>query len=365
MPCKILQGAGLGKSSLILPDVIAWVRFVRAPFTGATCIMANDPGTSNKPRHVAQWAARWWGLAGMIGMTVAVTYIMIDPLPKLQPTMNALIAIVCGWGVMLIFAPWRHMNTLSDKRKTIMQLTNRLRRVNDNRWNDRLKDIILDRDDELGTLSRAIHDTLARSIADRRESRMLHRTMDDTIRRETDRATVRLQRQATSDPLTGLGNRRELEQKLAEYFAPDRRRQRDAIVVMLIDIDLFKPVNDELGHEVGDECLLFLGELLSSTLRLEDSPVRYGGDEFIVLMPNLTISQARAVAERIRSLFAQMPWPHRQVSRPTLSVGLASAWCGDPNGGEELLRRADDALYRSKNSGRNTVMDYEDHRTVA
>ena len=103
----------------------------------------------------------------------------------------------------------------------------------------------------------------------------------------------------------------------------------------------------------------------TSTLRTEDCAIRHGGDEFAVLMPNQTVSEAKAVARRIQDLFGQMPWPHRAAARPTLSIGIASAWCGDPKGAVELLRRADTALYRAKSAGRDRVTAYEDQRTVA
>jgi len=314
---------------------------------------------------VAQWASQLWGVTGLIGLTVTATIALVNPLPDMRPGMTALIAVACGWAAMLMLAPWRYMARLSRDRRVVRQLTGRLRRINVGKHDERLKDLLLDRPDELGELSRAIHDTLVQAINHRRQSRMLQRTMDDVIRRETDRATLRLQRQAATDPLTGLGNRRELEEKLSELFGADRRRRYGTVVAMVLDMDHFKVINDTLGHETGDECLAFVGELLSSTLRTEDCAIRHGGDEFAILMPNQTVTEAKAVARRIQDLFGQMPWPHRAAARPTLSIGIASAWCGDPKGAVELLRRADAALYRAKSAGRDRVTAYEDHRTVA
>jgi len=314
---------------------------------------------------VAQWASQLWGVAGLIGLTVTATIALVNPLPDMRPATTALVAVACGWTAMLMLAPWRYMARLSRDRRVVRQLTARLRRMNVGKRDERLKDLLLDRPDELGELSRAIHDTLVQAINHRRQSRMLQRTMDDVIRRETDRATLRLQRQAATDPLTGLGNRRELEQNLAELFGANRRRHHGTVVAMVLDMDHFKVINDTLGHETGDQCLAFVGELLSSALRAEDCAIRHGGDEFAVLMPNQTVSEAKAVARRIQDLFCQMPWPHRAAERPTLSIGVASAWCGDPKGAAELLRRADTALYRSKSAGRDRVTTYEDQRTVA
>lgn len=327
--------------------------------------MPQRPGTSKPRRNLAQWASQLWGVSGLIGLTATATVALMNPLPDMRPAMTALLAVACGWAAMLMLAPWRYMACLGRDRRVLKQLTRRLKGINVGQRDERLKDLLLDRDDELGDLSRAIHDTLVQAINHRRESRMLQKTMDDAIRRETNRATVHLKRQATTDALTRLGNRRELGQRLQELFGPDRRRHHDTVVAMVLDMDRFKIVNDTLGHETGDDCLAFVGRLLSSTLRAEDCAIRHGGDEFVVLMPNQTVAEAKAVAQRIQELFGQMPWPHRTAARPTLSIGIASAWCGDPQGASELLRRADAALYHSKSTGRDCVTAYDDRRRVA
>lgn len=327
---------------------------VRADVVMARRMSKPSPNPESPPRVVERTAALW-GLAGLIGITLAVTIVMKNPFPQLAMPLCALIGIASGWIAMLLFAPWRRTFTLNDDRHVIARITRDLKNATGGRRDGSLKDLVLDRDDELGALTRVIHDTLARSIADRREARRLQRTMDDSIRRETDRATMRLTRQATTDPLTGLGNRRTMESELDRLFAPDRRKARTNVVAMVIDVDLFKIVNDTLGHDVGDQCLIFLGELLTSTLRRDDCAIRLGGDEFVVLMPNQSLEEARAVGERISSLFGQMPWSSADVSRPTLSMGLATASCADTGAREDLIRRADAALYRSKSAGRGTI----------
>ena len=126
---------------------------------------------------------------------------------------------------------------------------------------------------------------------------------------------------------------------------------------MLIDVDHFKKINDELGHEAGDECLVFLANLLQSSLRGGDHALRIGGDEFIVLMPGLESDQARAVAERLSVLFSQMPWSHPKPPPPTLSIGLATAGPGQLRDPNELIRRADAAMYAAKRQGRACISD--------
>jgi len=306
-----------------------------------------------------------WSFAGLAGMTVAVTVALKAPLPALPTAARALIALGCGGLVMLAFAPWRQMRGAVRRRAAISRLTADLERINSGDGDRAVSSFDGSGDEELGRLARALREALIQAQSDRREARLIHRNLEETVRRETGRATVHLRRQAHTDPLTGLGNRRQMEARLGEFFGPKRRRQHDTIVAMLIDIDRFKAINDTLGHEVGDQCLSFLGELLSSTVRREDCPIRLGGDEFAVIMPNQSVSKAQTLGTRICALFRQMPWAHEPMHRPTLSIGLASAWTGEPGGAEALLRRADRALYDAKHGGRDTVSVRSDHRSVA
>jgi diguanylate cyclase (GGDEF)-like protein len=188
--------------------------------------------------------------------------------------------------------------------------------------------------------------------------------MGHDIQRETRRATAHLEREAFTDPLTGLDNRRAMNQWLGEVLDP-RRRDRRTITAIAIDLDRFKPINDKLGHEAGDHCLRFLGQLLKSNLRDGACAIRLGGDEFVVLMPDQGNDVGRVVAERLKRLFAQMPWPHSNVPRPTFSVGVASIRGGQPDSAAELLRQADEALYSSKQSGRSMVTEYGERRGAA
>jgi diguanylate cyclase (GGDEF)-like protein len=319
------------------------------------------------PQNVAQAVMRIWALAGMIGACLAVCVAVARPFESLPTAGNALVAIALGWIAMLCFAPWRQLLVLNVQRTVIRNLTRRVRRIGDDTGGESLKRLILDRPDELGELSRAIHDALAKAHAARLETKRLQRTMDHEIRRETDRATHKLRREATTDPLTGLRNRRSLEARLAELFPsqPEKQRRRGSVVAMLLDMDRFKAINDTLGHDVGDECLAFLGRLLKSAVRQGDCAIRLGGDEFAVLMPFATLDEAQAVANRIATLFRQMPWRHEDVSRPTLSIGLSSVALGNLHGADTLMKQADRALYRSKDGGRDRVTIYGEMGDVA
>jgi diguanylate cyclase (GGDEF)-like protein len=295
-----------------------------------------------------------WVLAGLVGMTVSGAVVHGQPLGSLPAAGHIILGAACGWLLMLAVAPWRHMRRLEESRRMIRGIAAQLRELNVNRREAPISNIVLDRDDELGELSRVIHAALSQAIANRIEARMLHRTMHEQVRRETDRATHHLQRQASTDALTGLGNRRALEARLGELLASERAGALP-VCAMAIDVDLFKEINDALGHEAGDQCLVFLGQVLASSLRRDDLAVRLGGDEFVVVMPGRTASDARPVAERLAALFRQMPWPHGAVPRPTLSIGLASMLPGEEPEAQDLLRRADAALYHSKRTGRARI----------
>jgi diguanylate cyclase (GGDEF)-like protein len=119
--------------------------------------------------------------------------------------------------------------------------------------------------------------------------------------------------------------------------------------ILMFDIDNFKGINDTYGHIAGDMCIKRLALIAKSSIRDEDSIGRYGGDEFVVVLPSLTISQARLVAERFRKKVDETESPHFSVS-----IGIAS-YPQDASNVKELIAAADEGLYKSKRKGRNTV----------
>lgn len=163
----------------------------------------------------------------------------------------------------------------------------------------------------------------------------------------------RLRAQATSDPLTGCHNRRGFDEHLATEFSRARRYQRP-LAVVLLDIDHFKAVNDELGHEVGDNALRRIGEALCQAGRATDWVCRYGGEEFAVLCPETSKEEALLFAERLRVLIEGLPPTEEVPRRLTTSVGV-SALPSDADDPVELVRAADRALYEAKAAGRNQV----------
>ena len=293
-----------------------------------------------------------WIAAGLVGIITGVTLVMSDELRHLSTLGEASLAIGAGCLTMLAFAPWQQLNKQKALRTEIRKLAKNLRKMKEDRsWNN-VRSLLTDRTDELGDLSRAVHDALSDSAAAQINARLLKRTMDESIRRETHRATGQLRREASTDPLTGLGNRRALEQLLEKMFSPGNNKF-EQVAALLIDIDQFKNINDQLGHDAGDQCLIFLASVLQSSLRQGDHALRIGGDEFIVLMPGISVQIAGNIAQRISSLYSQMPWPHSKLKPPTLSIGVSCARPGELVDLSELIRRADNAMYASKRQDKN------------
>lgn len=157
-----------------------------------------------------------------------------------------------------------------------------------------------------------------------------------------------------TDALTGLPNRRYLEERLAEEI---KRWQRDGspLSFMMIDVDEFKSYNDKFSHPEGDKALKIVGHALKATLRGADVPARYGGEEFSILLPQTALSEAVTIAERVRERVERTVFPHRKV---TISIGIA-ACTQSISTVEKLIQSADQALYEAKSAGRNNVQIFK------
>ncbi|MCH7993534.1 MAG: GGDEF domain-containing protein [Planctomycetes bacterium] len=169
---------------------------------------------------------------------------------------------------------------------------------------------------------------------------------DYKLRRAEDNALV--------DPLTGLRNRRFLEQELEPLVVSQRTRGKDLCGVM-IDLDNFKRYNDSCGHQAGDELLRFVGELLTGTLRPQDHAIRVGGDEFLLLLPDVGPGEATKVVERMQRLFGQYTHLAGGAGRVSMSAGIATIRTNACVNGRELIAEADKALYHVKQNGKSAV----------
>jgi diguanylate cyclase (GGDEF)-like protein len=171
----------------------------------------------------------------------------------------------------------------------------------------------------------------------------------------TEEAQLKLRKESNTDQLTGLANRRSMDQILTAEWARADRYQRPLALVML-DVDFFKNYNDHYGHQAGDDRLKEVAKLLlQSGQRAGEVAVRYGGEEFLLILPDTDVAAARLLAEKTCSSVAKSEIPHQYslLGILTLSAGVAVVSNNNYKNIGELLRAADSALYQAKSSGRN------------
>jgi len=172
---------------------------------------------------------------------------------------------------------------------------------------------------------------------------------------ELRRLNRELQVRATTDGLTGLANRRQLETDL-QIMSTSRLGGASSSAFLMLDLDQFKRLNDELGHVAGDDALRTVSAELRRVVRQRDTSYRYGGEEFLVIMPNASLDDAARAAERIRIAIAGLKIrAGRSVGTLTISCGVAFSLCAREHW-EPVLAAADSALYRAKAAGRNRVV---------
>ena len=200
----------------------------------------------------------------------------------------------------------------------------------------------------------------------RRMVEELHSSVGELSRRidHLSSELARLEVMAWTDSLTGLANRRQLEQRLPQVFAEAARYERD-ISCLMIDLDGFKQVNDELGHGAGDELLRLAARVIVEETRASAICARFGGDEFVVVMPETSASMAGMVANRLMHAFedAARAWiaaveddGEACSARCSMSIGVGCLASSHPKDAAEMLSHADSALYAAKRSGKRAVM---------
>ena len=193
------------------------------------------------------------------------------------------------------------------------------------------------------------------------ESVLLSFAMADRInslRKEKEKLVTserRYQRLSYTDGLTGLYNKRFLMSKLISEMA-HARRMDGTLSVAMIDVDDFKKFNDIFGHQEGDKVLRALGQVIMTSIREQDVGCRYGGEEFTLILPRIDAEEALKVAERIRDEFGRIVFHPSNGPRASATVSIGVSQLNGDDRAEELLRRADQALYKAKESGKNKVM---------
>src|SRR5215831_9194983 len=208
------------------------------------------------------------------------------------------------------------------------------------------------RKDEVGTLMTSFNRMLE-TIEQQAGEINSFATRLDAAYKELESTNARLKETSFKDEVTGLYNRRffslRLEEELSRY-----RRFNHPVSVVLLDLDGFKAVNDDLGHAVGDDTLRDMAQILMKHSRGINVVSRYGGDEFAVLLVETSKGGARLYADRIRQVVATFPYSHGK--RVTASFGVASLPDDEAGTAEDLFRSADEALYTAKRAGKNQVM---------
>lgn len=190
------------------------------------------------------------------------------------------------------------------------------------------------------------------SFTERQRAAMLQREIETRMQAEEalQAANTELQRLATTDRLTGVWNRARLEEILiVEMMRAERYQQ--PLSLLIIDVDHFKVINDTFGHLAGDAVLIELTQRIRVQVRSVDALARWGGEEFVLLLPQCGVVDGLVVAEKLRAVVADQPFP--VVGRVTASFGLAQFQPGETL--DSWLHRADEALYAAKQGGRNRV----------
>ncbi len=216
----------------------------------------------------------------------------------------------------------------------------------------------LNRNDELGELAASFNSMADDIAATQHKLVRLNSELEDRVLLRTqalEDANRRLKDMAARDSLTGLYNRRHFSDLLSQIFAESSRYGSNLSCIM-IDLDNFKEVNDTLGHQAGDDLLRLTSAAILRSIREADIAIRYGGDEFIVLLPQTSPDEARHSAQRILDAFRtdidrDMP----AASIASLSIGLACRRNGEPRDGDGLVQLADEALYLAKAGGKNRI----------
>lgn len=207
------------------------------------------------------------------------------------------------------------------------------------------------RTDEIGRLALAFN-----RMADehQRTHERIVRLNADLEKRVAER-TEQLRELASREPLTGLYNRRYFNEMLEHRFSEAKRYESDISCIML-DLDDFKNVNDRFGHQTGDKLLILTAETITRQLRTADVAARFGGDEFIVLLPQTDSDRAHVLSERIAEQLVEQVREHLAGVRVTVSMGIASLPSANIKNAEALIRAADNALYEAKAAGKDRIV---------
>lgn len=206
--------------------------------------------------------------------------------------------------------------------------------------------------DEIGELARSFNQMAERVTESQLELLKLNAELEERVRQRTQE----LAELASRDPLTGLYNRRHFGEVITREFAA-AERYGDDLTCLMFDVDHFKTINDQFGHRTGDAILMALATAIAGELRGSDVAARFGGDEFILLLPQTAASSASNLAERVTQALEREVHRHYPGISPTLSIGVASLRTTRARSSEALIHEADLALYAAKEAGRGRMVE--------
>lgn len=257
-----------------------------------------------------------------------------------------------GLSVLAIALGWLAHLWIIQPFYSLIQVAQKLENLSCQDRSASIPQLSLSRTDEIGQISRVLHNVTTSALRDRLEAAQLRRTFDHRVATTTKKVTSGLRRIVMRDALTGLANRRFLDENL-EPLVHSILAAGDELMCVMVDIDNFKLVNDTQGHAVGDGLLIFLAGLFRAIIRDNDYVARLGGDEFVVLMPSCPPDRVSRFTDQLRSLLRQ----HVRTVLPEgpaidLSIGVASLERGGLANGCELLKAADTELYAAKRAGK-------------
>jgi diguanylate cyclase (GGDEF)-like protein len=203
--------------------------------------------------------------------------------------------------------------------------------------------------------NRRLQDELQSMLGELREK---NAQLEDSLKR--------VQELATTDHLTGLANRRQFGELLERLYSEAARYDFDLSCCMC-DLDHYKHINDTFGHQVGDQLLVTASEIIRESLRASDVAARYGGDEFVLLLPHTSLEQALSVAGRIRAELNERTRADAEMANlgVTMSIGVASLATDAPASADALVSMADRALYAAKEAGKDRIISFLKLHTTA
>lgn len=320
-------------------DILETPRVIADPRTGMDCVdviapvyaqAASTGNPHNKP------IVGYLRLATNVGPTKAKLTRVGDQLMRI--TLGVLILVIpCS--LVLMRQVVRPLNQLAHTARRIAEGTMDARAA-------------VRSENEIGQLATAFNLMTDRVMESRQELLKLNSELEARV----EARTRELEELASRDPLTGLYNRRHFNEVVVRQFAAAQRYGAD-LTCLMFDLDHFKEINDRLGHRAGDEILILLARSISSQLRTADLAARFGGDEFIVLLPQTSSAAAATLAERIKREFTMNVANGFPAAPATLSIGAASLFSTHADSPEALIHEADVALYCAKTHGRDRLID--------